>query len=505
MASPVLVALVGTRSIELALYDQRLVRRWVQPSGSAELLEWTLSEVGERFQAGGLAVVGPSERSARRASGAIRGRIEARLGWPVHAPSARKVRARALRSPLPRHLGLERAARCSAAWRAHRSALVVVGIGPRIEVDVISGRGEHLGAIAAPGPVDASPWPSPRRRHPPTALETTPYGEQESAFWFGCVGLVESLVARARAELPRPARVIVTGEGGRDVASASPAIDAFVPDLAARGLARLAADERAQTAGGSDIRAAVRAGARRSFPLALRRESVPAGPARGAVGRRSRGRPSSPEEPPSRADPAPNPTRRVRVDADAAPPWLDPGPHHRLRAAAAAGALPLPPRAAVVLQFELMCRDDAAAAQAAEASLSALPPEVARAVLSDETMPPVVLAHLARVHRDRDDYLQPLLLNPALPADVVPELAESCSREMAETIASHHVKLLERPAIALYLLRNPNVPRSTQHRVLEFLVREGVSLPSPEFVRVRRKLGFEGLCTPESSRVRRSA
>lgn len=145
-----------------------------------------------------------------------------------------------------------------------------------------------------------------------------------------------------------------------------------------------------------------------------------------------------------------------------------------LRLMAAKGLAPIAPRDLVTAQFILTFDKDLKVASVAEASLNNLDPRIANAVLNDVSIPSPVLGHLSQIFATRDDYVEPLLLNPSTPTSVFEDVATLCTEAMTELIANNQARLLERPEIVRGLIKNPNTLKSTSDRCVDFLVRSGI-------------------------------
>lgn len=89
--------------------------------------------------------------------------------------------------------------------------------------------------------------------------------------------------------------------------------------------------------------------------------------------------------------------------------------------------------------------------------------------------------------------LQALVLNPRTPNEVFPVVAEVAPEPVAEIIASNHKRLLELPGIVLGLERNSEVSRAMLDSAAEFLVRQGIVLPSKLFRDMVARLGFDAV------------
>jgi type III pantothenate kinase len=121
----------------------------------------------------------------------------------------------------PQSLGADRAVNAIAAHAAHAGDLIVVDFGTATTFDVIDFSGAYKGGIIAPGiNLSLDALVNNTAKLPRIAIEA-PHSDSVigrntedqmliGVFW-GYVALIEGLVARLRAEIGRPAKVIATG------------------------------------------------------------------------------------------------------------------------------------------------------------------------------------------------------------------------------------------------------------------------------------------------------
>ena len=147
-----------------------------------------------------------------------------------------------------------------------------------------------------------------------------------------------------------------------------------------------------------------------------------------------------------------------------------------LKLMAARGLAPMPPVDLVTTQFILTFEGDQTVASQAEKSLREMDNRIANAILSDTSISPHVLGFLAPRLVQNDAFMEKILLNPRTPNAAFVEAALSCSEKTGEIVANNQSRLLETPEIAVSLIQNDKVLRSTAERVVDFLVRSGVLL-----------------------------
>ena len=161
------------------------------------------------------------------------------------------------------------------------------------------------------------------------------------------------------------------------------------------------------------------------------------------------------------------PAARKVLDASA------PGP---LRAMAAKGIVPgLKPADVVAVVAALAESDDKKIAEAARATLAALPAPVLAGALAADLEPGVIDA-LAPFYADRDDVIEKLLGMARITADTVALLASKGTERVTEMIATNETRLLAHPVIIEKLYMNKRTRMSTADRVLELAVRNKIEL-----------------------------
>lgn len=150
----------------------------------------------------------------------------------------------------PRSLGADRAVNAIAAHEKHRGDLIVVDFGTATTFDVVDFNGAYKGGIIAPGiNLSLDALVGNTAKLPRIAIEipkgTGVIGRNTEdqmligVFW-GYVAMMEGLIARMRAEIGRPAKVIATGGLAVLFDEATQIFDAVDADLTIDGLAILA-------------------------------------------------------------------------------------------------------------------------------------------------------------------------------------------------------------------------------------------------------------------------
>lgn len=144
----------------------------------------------------------------------------------------------------PRELGADRLINAFAAWEAHKQALIVIDFGTATTFDVVSGKGEYLGGVIAPGinlslealRAAAAKLHGVAIAHPSKVIGTSTTGAMQSGIYFGYAGLIEGIVTRIKEERGESMKVIATGGLAPLYAEATKVIDLVDPDLTICGL-----------------------------------------------------------------------------------------------------------------------------------------------------------------------------------------------------------------------------------------------------------------------------
>jgi type III pantothenate kinase len=150
----------------------------------------------------------------------------------------------------PRSLGADRAVNALAAHAKYPGDLIVVDFGTATTLDAIDFNGAYKGGIIAPGiNLSLDALVGHTAKLPRIAIEVprsdSVIGRNTEdqmligVFW-GYVAMMEGLIARMRAEIGRPAKVIATGGLALLFQEATDIFDAVDPDLTLDGLVLLA-------------------------------------------------------------------------------------------------------------------------------------------------------------------------------------------------------------------------------------------------------------------------
>ena len=141
-------------------------------------------------------------------------------------------------------VGADRIVNGVAALAAYGAPVVVVDFGTATTFDVITARGEYAGGVICPGvgiSADAlfqraARLPRVDVRNPGRVIGRSTVASIQSGLYFGYAAMVEGIIARIRAELGEPVRVVATGGLASTLAADVPSIEEVDPVLTLTGL-----------------------------------------------------------------------------------------------------------------------------------------------------------------------------------------------------------------------------------------------------------------------------
>src|SRR6185503_19782378 len=144
----------------------------------------------------------------------------------------------------PGDVGADRIVNGVAALAAFGGPVIVVDFGTATTFDVVTKKGEYVGGVICPGigiSADAlfqraARLPRVDIRNPGRIIGHSTVGSIQSGLYFGYAAMVEGIIARIRAEIGEPARVIATGGLAETLAADMPSIEAVDPVLTLTGL-----------------------------------------------------------------------------------------------------------------------------------------------------------------------------------------------------------------------------------------------------------------------------
>lgn len=149
----------------------------------------------------------------------------------------------------PQSLGADRAVNAIAAHALHPGDLIVIDFGTASTFDWIDYRGAYKGGIIAPGiNLSLDALVSAAAKLPRIAIEAPAddsvigrdtVSQMNIGIYWGYIAMIEGLVARMKAEVGRPVKVIATGGLAVLFEKHTQVFDAIEPDLTIQGLAMM--------------------------------------------------------------------------------------------------------------------------------------------------------------------------------------------------------------------------------------------------------------------------
>ncbi|MCM8730170.1 type III pantothenate kinase [Hephaestia sp. GCM10023244] len=149
----------------------------------------------------------------------------------------------------PQSVGADRVLDAIAAHARHPGDLIVIDFGTATTFDVIDYSGAYKGGIIAPGiNLSLDALVTAAARLPRIAIEAPPTDsvigrdtvtQMNIGIYWGYIAMIEGLVARLKAEVGRPVKVVSTGGLAVLFEQHTRVFDAIEPDLTIQGLAIL--------------------------------------------------------------------------------------------------------------------------------------------------------------------------------------------------------------------------------------------------------------------------
>ncbi|KPK91725.1 hypothetical protein AMJ80_07100 [bacterium SM23_31] len=147
----------------------------------------------------------------------------------------------------PTAVGADRLCNAVAGYEMYESPLVIIDFGTATTYDIISGKGEYIGGIIAPGVETASQHlhehaaklPSVELRFPDSIIATNTERSMQVGIMYGAVASIEGIISRIKKELNEQAVVIATGGIAPLIIEKTPIIDHYEPDLTMIGMEKI--------------------------------------------------------------------------------------------------------------------------------------------------------------------------------------------------------------------------------------------------------------------------
>jgi type III pantothenate kinase len=155
----------------------------------------------------------------------------------------------------PKSVGADRALNAIAAHARHEGDLIIIDFGTATTFDVVDFTGAYKGGIIAPGiNLSLDALVAAAAKLPRIAIEApedtsvvgrTTESQMLAGIYWGYVAMIEGLVARLKAEIGRPVKVVATGGLAPLFERHGKLFDAVEPDLTIQGLSLLYRQVRA--------------------------------------------------------------------------------------------------------------------------------------------------------------------------------------------------------------------------------------------------------------------
>ena len=149
-----------------------------------------------------------------------------------------------IRMDNPREVGPDRIVNTVAAHHLYEGPVIVVDVGTATTFDIVTGEGEYIGGVIAPGIAHAAEVLTSRTAAlprielvaPKQAIGPNTISAMQSGIVFGYVGLIEGITERIQRELKKKATVVATGGYAYVVTPETTIFDAINPDITLIGL-----------------------------------------------------------------------------------------------------------------------------------------------------------------------------------------------------------------------------------------------------------------------------
>jgi type III pantothenate kinase len=144
----------------------------------------------------------------------------------------------------PQDVGADRIINSVAALEKYGTPVIIVDFGTATTFDVVSGKGEYIGGLIAPGIsisaealfLHTAKLPRVAVERPARVVGKNTISSMQAGIFYGYVGLVEGILERIFAELGSRAKVVATGGFSSMLAGESPLIREVDLNLTLDGL-----------------------------------------------------------------------------------------------------------------------------------------------------------------------------------------------------------------------------------------------------------------------------
>ena len=144
----------------------------------------------------------------------------------------------------PQEVGADRLVNAVAAKARYGNGVIVIDFGTATTFDVLSGQGDYIGGVIAPGinlslealHAAAAKLPEIAVARPEKVMGDPTVSAMQSGVYWGYVSMVEGIVKRLKEEQGNDFKVIATGGLAGLFSKATDAIEHYEPDLTTHGL-----------------------------------------------------------------------------------------------------------------------------------------------------------------------------------------------------------------------------------------------------------------------------
>ncbi|MCC6993321.1 MAG: hypothetical protein IT370_01710 [Deltaproteobacteria bacterium] len=151
-----------------------------------------------------------------------------------------------------------------------------------------------------------------------------------------------------------------------------------------------------------------------------------------------------------------------------------------VRAMAAKGLAPMPPRDLATCVYALSLDEDQSIAASARETAGRLPDQLLGGVLGDATLDPRVLDFFAMRALSRRALVELIIRNKATAHETIADIAgRTGDAGLCDLIAENETRLLAAPKIIASMYMNPKARMSTVNRAVELAARAGVKVDIP--------------------------
>ena len=160
-----------------------------------------------------------------------------------------------------------------------------------------------------------------------------------------------------------------------------------------------------------------------------------------------------------------------------------------MRAMAARGLAPLPPRDLVVALYHFWASNEPTLGEEATKTVLGLPAAILGGAFEDPSLPAGVLDFLGRKYPRNEDILEKVVRHPQVHDETLAGVARLCPESICDILAENQTRWMGFPAIVEALYENPNCRMSVAHRMLELAVRQGIDVRLPNIDEIKAALG----------------